>query len=882
MVANNGWSIEISREREQGRESFNTLRRARDPAGSTPQAAWDPYFHFKPARIRDTPSKNPSSLSRDETIHCVEPPTRTFPTLLLGSSVLKPTRPQLSSRPYTPRELNPLSVSTPSTQTKSLPIPTNAGSRKVDQDTDNRARNSFSVGDTIPQSSPSSWKLRKGGSLRKKMDRERQRVVSAPHRKPNENMLPATQSPSEIKVEKRPQRATETPKNLPMRSTSSPLPPLERLSAFEIELPESSPTVAMNSLDKDSTHLLEHSAYASPMPFQTFTSAPRLRSHRNSRVPSDRDSTAFGSDNEHSRVFSVDGEDIDYRSETIYDSIRTDATGSVHSGARGHRLESVFNDHNTADIPKHSLRPFQGRVPDAALTENSLTSSHAKSTPEKNDELGAPTKIAQSIEIDMATPSRSTNHDLVAEKFSSPVVREVTPRMMHRPSDIHSFADDYEDWSLGEEEDAWENSQLEEGVQDNVLKPFKVHAMHFSTNSLPLAIDLPERPKPSLRPMAEHLQEDDLKVELSSRPRTSYTKQVPERGSRAPGRSAPSGLHHLRSQSVPVPPEKPSSHSNNLPKLESWRLGGKGASEDWDGDFVFDEPGPVHTHESTGDSNQPNSPKRSGVVVPPAILETQASVHGQFGQVKEFSLQVEELKLLRAKAVTYGIIHGQASELWKESDSIIDLASSDEPGQEVFPPHSPTSTSFDYDAFEDEDPSGKASSKLQKDASATSYRDASVPEQPSTPTPSESTPRAVQATKRKDSVARATFVVDNMAQSRSTSDSHLNYQKAPKKVAFDTTSLRDLSIRAGVLLRVLREEVKRHEDPDYIPNTPERSSATPPDPPFSQIFHNPGTSPSSIKKSPRAPRKRSSSTFLGGPIGNDNDVTGHAQAMTVV
>jgi hypothetical protein len=77
-----------------------------------------------------------------------------------------------------------------------------------------------------------------------------------------------------------------------------------------------------------------------------------------------------------------------------------------------------------------------------------------------------------------------------------------------------------------------------------------------------------------------------------------------------------------------------------------------------------------------------NPPALAFLTLSRAIMERQASVHGQFGQVREFALMVEELKRLRAQASSLGIIEGPSIELWKEAEGIINLATQDDEDRE--------------------------------------------------------------------------------------------------------------------------------------------------------------------------------------------------------
>ena len=92
------------------------------------------------------------------------------------------------------------------------------------------------------------------------------------------------------------------------------------------------------------------------------------------------------------------------------------------------------------------------------------------------------------------------------------------------------------------------------------------------------------------------------------------------------------------------------------------RLSNQGRIEDWDTDFDFDDTEESCTHDGgkQGSSNNnvygvitgftANGKKIRGqreMTVPQEIMERQASLHGQLGQVQGLALLLKELKQLR-------------------------------------------------------------------------------------------------------------------------------------------------------------------------------------------------------------------------------------------
>jgi hypothetical protein len=314
---------------------------------------------------------------------------------------------------------------------------------------------------------------------------------------------------------------------------------------------------------------------------------------------------------------------------------------------------------------------------------------------------------------------------------------------------------------------------------------------------------------------SEQSRPDRETSDSETRPRTMHGKQegVVDRSSRAVCRKAPSTVH-LRSQSVPVVSDIPTSDSRQTSgKFGTWGLGSKGVSEDWDSDFDFDESEDTPTAEST----QVAEPEtiRQSMTVPKAILERQASLRGQFGQVQELTLLVEELKRLRHQASALDLVSGPSSELWKEAEGIVNLATIDDEEEHRSPPGSPSSLTFSFDESEDE--GLHASSKRNSEVS---WND--VPQR-ERETPSPLTQLA------KDS-PKSQSVLDILHPG----DKSLEIAPRAQKLPFDTSSLKDLVVRAGVVTRALKEVIRKAEGvatspPDVFPQ----------DPPFRRIFDKP-------------------------------------------
>ncbi|KAJ6122524.1 hypothetical protein N7512_004989 [Penicillium capsulatum] len=338
---------------------------------------------------------------------------------------------------------------------------------------------------------------------------------------------------------------------------------------------------------------------------------------------------------------------------------------------------------------------------------------------------------------------------------------------------------------------------------------------------------------------SEQTRTDRDMSDSEARPRTVHGKQNGvDRGSRAACRKVPSTIH-LRSQSVPVARDAPASDSRQTSgKFGTWGLGSKGVSEDWDSDFDFDDgeeaPASVNSKTTEGDAGT------QSMTVPKAILERQASLRGQFGQVQELTLLVEELKRLRHQASVLGLADGPSSELWKEAEGIVNLATIDEEDRRS-PPGSPSSLTFSFDDSDEDE--RNAASKRDSDGS---WQVASPPgdqllsprQAPESNEDLWHSPSHSPAVKQLSTdTPKSKSVLDILQSGERPENSTLpGLTPAPRtqKLPFDTQSLRDLVVRAGVITRALKEVIRKAEGVDPSPQ-----DAFPADPPFRRIFDQP-------------------------------------------
>ncbi|KAJ5353621.1 hypothetical protein N7541_006185 [Penicillium brevicompactum] len=492
---------------------------------------------------------------------------------------------------------------------------------------------------------------------------------------------------------------------------------------------------------------------------------------------SDPSSTVIGSDD--TRVFtSCDEYETDVMSD-YWDSIRTRETST--SGLKGLRIETMFDKAGASLVNEEatSLEALLPRGSFAARSERDprlFPESYLVSPPLTHVSMADQPPLADGADEDSLSMIGSLPGD-DRPAFASP------------PNDALS---------------KYAEADSPFGSPISQIGPFSG------------ASDLHVNKKANIFDWSEQTRPDRDSGEFEARPRTMQGKQEGvDRSSRAVCRKAPSTVH-LRSQSVPVASELPTNESRQTSgKFGTWGLGSKGVSEDWDSDFDFDESEETPVAENK-QFPEPD-PNRQSMTVPKAILERQASLRGQFGQVQELTLLVEELKRLRHQANTLDIVTGPSSELWKEAEQIVNLATIDEEEERRSPPGSPSSLTFSFDESDD-DGLHTASSKRDSEVSWDVHGDSE---------------HVLPLSLAKDS-PKSKSVLD-LLQSREPKSAlqELDFGSRTKKLPFDTSSLKNLVVRAGVVTRALKEVIRKAEGVASSPRD------FPHDPPFRRIFDKP-------------------------------------------
>ncbi|GJD00866.1 hypothetical protein ColKHC_09691 [Colletotrichum higginsianum] len=534
---------------------------------------------------------------------------------------------------------------------------------------------------------------------------------------------------------------------------------------------------------------------------------------------------------------SGDDDDTDFKSETVFDSLRTAETD--RNRAAETPLDHMFDESppSTAGHPKTkrlSIQEILGRSWDA---DDRIM--------EEDENMPTPVRVNHE-------PRIRTDSDVMAPRYS-----------LERPSNEYSLGskdfgrlsieDDFDDdWARDEDEMAYSkqlsppSSMNSRGVSPNLRMalasisgngntdathdPAKGLAATYSTGAsrhkrrwITAATFVPRRPMGNKNSTSEVV--------------------------------APRFGRDLRpcTQSVPVVHDPTDSATMN-PKFGTWGLSSKTVSEDWDDDFEF----------GGNESEDKEADNSFAMVVPASIQASQPSLKQHSGHIRELSLLVNDLKRLCRLGRDLDMLGGSNAGVWKEAEGIIALASPDEDELEGMDVDS-SSVMSGFDAMspapiEKEDPFDEV---LELNMSKTAtfgllarrrhlWGNSPAPDE--LPSPRPRTPENNINMGGHDVTDIVRSVLDAMQQ-RSISDSARD-----DKVHFGTNSLKALVKRAGDLRDILSEVVRRA---DQITSSPARTPRQHSDSPaFTRVFtpeHTP--SPSSPPK--KLPQNRSTNSGLG-------------------
>jgi hypothetical protein len=719
-----------------------------------------------------------------------------------------------------------------------------------------RARRSISM----HFSSPTNWISRTGSIRRPKRGQdskvEGKRHVSAPVANPQPTMKDdytnAAEEPAAFQNRQVHDLDLSTilqPRHR-KRNSSSPLPPLSRLSSFNIDL---------NKLGAATTAAPQQPRQNQPSGSSQGSSA--LTQLRGS--PNERSSTMNSSDME-GRDFG-DDDDTDFRSDTMFDSIRTVASGRMRNVETP--LESMFDDSPPSTAGNNrtkrlSIQEILGRSWDG---DDKIM----------EEDEGAPTPVRSSHEPNATFHAR---RDSSEPRFSyEPTSQEIS--LASRDFSRLSLDDDLDDDWAKDDDMALSNhlSPPSNSIRSRDVSPnLKMALASISGNGSPEAHHSDannDRPLSNLFEWSEAAVHDKLDADgQSPRPKTVHGKQEMDvRGGRSATRKGPTAAH-VRSQSVPVVHDPSENAKSATAKYGTWGLGKK--TEDWDDDFEFEESPAVEKEGKPAE-------KTLTMVVPASIQAAQPSVKAHSGQIRELSLLVNDLKRLCRHGRDLDMLGGPQAGLWKEAEGIIALASPDEDAMDGMDIDSDTGDfdvstvgerfaddGFDAesldkveDAFDARDlvvsktavirerHSGRRRSVFSPDddifgGSWPAPEDHALPERPRTPDNTNTTVNGSDVNVVVRSVMEA-------MQNRSASDP---LHSGGGKLHFGTNSLKALVKRAGDLRDALSDIVRRA---DPIAQSPVRTPRHDPSPAFTRVFTDPSSSPPR-----RLPHSRSNNSVL--------------------
>ncbi|PGG98328.1 hypothetical protein GX51_06890 [Blastomyces parvus] len=848
---------------------------------------WRPYFRSEYPYSTEIRRRS-SARHRARSPRRLVPEPGVAPTLLLATSIPHDTPPNHSYRsedtiPWMSNNQRPHTRASTNFD-ETIPVDPLAQPVPISE---RKPRQSFSVGEIKTGTSPGSWKLSTAKSLGRhrgfsfskertiepisplddlaaKLDELNVNPARLRKRRPvtNEDLFRRRSSSSQTDFSPH-QLDTINSEN------NSPKSRLRRRPQFSELRAELSPEPICCDLTLDSRSRSSSGEQSSNPSGNTFSSfSGRPKSQRLSAATSDPASTLVGSDND-TRIFSSGEEDeTDFQSDTVFDSFPTRVGTGNPPAHRGPRIETIFDQPSPSELANEKIRVLEN------ITSNTVSeplSAFHHDDDDDDDDLNIhENPTLSSTEPQILLPTQES-----IQKPTSLV-----------PASAESAEDDPIEWScLDDIEPMDDGDQLPSHPgSDSSPSP-----LHHGLMVLGPRIDRPHssitldetsgrEARLSLFDWSEQQRSDKDVQSAEFRPKTVHGKQgLDTRGGRTVTRRGASAVH-LRSKSVPISREPSLSKSPHQsgPKFGTWGLGNKGVSEDWDGDFEFEDSD--KPDESKGDDIQLNQmPSNQGMKVPKAIMERQASVHGQFGHVQELTLLVEELKRLRTRAGALNILDGPSAELWREAKGIISLATledDEEDEGDYFTQHQLPSPTFSVEDLDDDFFSnGPTNNDTRRSPLAEKIN----------PNPSISPPTRP----RTDSSLKAKFVLDTIHQQRGLQDpAYLESSTNPsQKLPFDTQSLRDLVIRAGVVTRSLKEIVRKAEG--VCEGSEAENNSEPQDPPFSQMFTRPlsGAEPSCCL--PDLARSKNANTngyrsIAAGTTSNENDGCERMTMMTVV
>lgn len=405
-------------------------------------------------------------------------------------------------------------------------------------------------------------------------------------------------------------------------------------------------------------------------PSGSSTSSAAVSSHARSHRR-ERSSTLDGSESE-LRDFTSGDEDTDFRSDTLFDSLRTGASGRVRTVETP--LDSMYDESppSTAGHGRSKRLSIQEMLGKDWNDDDRIL--------EEDESAHTPVRLAQ------RGAAKDNNH--LAVPTDEPRLSTDSGRLGR-----FSMDDEFdEDWDQDEDDFPNALSPPSRGSMVNLGGGINPNVRMSMASGISIADSAQdqrsERPLSSLFDWSEPPAPEPT-TGHSTRPKTSYANQDGDtRGGRSVNRKGPTPAH-VRSQSVPVVHDGPEESTKPAgAKYGTWGIGAKTISEDWGDDFEFG--GDVDSDDKDDD----------GVLfaVPESIQASQPSVRAHSGQIRELSLLVNDLQRLCRHGRDLDLLHGPQIDLWEEAEGIIALASPDDDSLES---DHETTSSIDMDAFDD-------------------------------------------------------------------------------------------------------------------------------------------------------------------------------------
>ncbi|KAI8964559.1 hypothetical protein F5Y11DRAFT_88780 [Daldinia sp. FL1419] len=649
------------------------------------------------------------------------------------------------------------------------------------------------------------------------------------------------------------------------RNTSSPLPPINRLSSFHIDLNK------FGSLSPSLQSQFNDSATNTAV-------TPRTVSNTSQARTLERASTT-GSSEYYRGFMSGDDDDTDFKTDTPFDSIRTAA--SVCQKGLDSPLESMF-DESPPSTTGHNIKPKRLSIQDIL-----------------GPSFDGGNKIMEEDE-GISTPIRGV-YSGAESRFLTADFENGNGFGTIPPSPSFVARGDTSRFSLDDDDDLDWDKEDDNGIYNHLSPPGSMNSRKGSPSSRPALANIngninirtkvrvdstSERPRSTVFDWAEPMAHEKYDDVSYMRPKTVHGKQeIDMRGGRSASRKGPVPAH-VRSQSVPIVPEL-SETATSTPKFGTWGLGQKNVSEDWDDDFEFEE------EDVDGLFAGTNEETKVSMVVPASIQATQPTIRAHSGQIRELSLLVNDLKRLCRLGREMDMLGGSSVKLWREAEGIIALASPDEDPAEA--PDSKLDSS-DAPRLMDQDFDGASNDPDRPSRVTESQRNAVVRDRPSGRRRSVFSPEddifgtwdhvdepaldrpATPENQAIDPEFGSTSVARSVMESMQPRHSKVNAgRESSGKLNFDTNSLKELVKRASDLRDGLSDLVRKA---DHITPSPVRTpkhTRSDGSPAFTRVFDDPTSSPTR-----RIPHSQSSNSILSSGSVGASPSTGLNQRMQMM